>query len=217
MTVTPGPSTTQEHALDWLRRAIIGGELKPGDHLPQEEIAERIGVSLIPVREALRQLEAEGQVTYQPRRGYFVTTLRIDDLVEIYGLRRMLEARAVRCALPEFDAEDLDRMTRAAAECAEAARAGDIARELEANRRLHFALFDHPSQPHTQRIIRLLWDSTEAYRALYYNSPEERAAADAAHSRILAAVCDRDADRLVLELDAHRDRALSTLRRILAA
>ena len=74
------PDTTQQHAVDWLRHAIVSGDLKPGERIPQEEIAERIGVSLIPVREALRVLEGEGQVTYRPRRGYAVTVLRIEDL-----------------------------------------------------------------------------------------------------------------------------------------
>ena len=65
------------------------------------------------------------------------------------------------------------------------------------------------------RVIRLLWDSTEAYRAIYYNSPEERRAAADAHDRILDALRERDADRLVAELDAHRARALEFLRAIL--
>jgi DNA-binding GntR family transcriptional regulator len=66
------------------------------------------------------------------------------------------------------------------------------------------------------RVVRLLWDSTEAYRAMYYNSPEERQASIAAHDRIIDAVRDRDADRLVAELDAHRGRALEVLRGVLA-
>ena len=65
-------------------------------------------------------------------------------------------------------------------------------------------------------MIRLLWDSTEAYRALYYNSPEERGRSLEAHERILDALRAGDADRLVAELDAHRDRALAVLRDVLA-
>jgi DNA-binding GntR family transcriptional regulator len=214
--VSAAPGTTQQHAVDWLRRAIVAGELQPGARVTQEDIAERIGVSVVPVREALRVLEGEGQVTYRPRRGYFVTTLHIEDLVEIYELRRVLEAQTVRRALPDVDAARLEQLTEAADECSAAAEAGDVARELAANRRFHFALFEHPAQPHALRVIRLLWDSTEAYRALYYNAPEERRAADDAHRRILAAVAAEDADRLVAELDAHRDRALRTLTGILA-
>jgi len=66
-------------------------------------------------------------------------------------------------------------------------------------------------------LLDILWDSTEAYRALYYSVPAERAAADAAHRRILAAVRARDADALIAELDAHRERALATVSEILRA
>jgi DNA-binding GntR family transcriptional regulator len=91
-----------------------------------------------------------------------------------------------------------------------------VARELEANRRFHFAILESPDQVHAMRLIRLLWDSTEAYRALYYNSPQERRAALDAHDRIVEAIGRRDADRLVAELDAHRRRALEVLTAILA-
>jgi DNA-binding GntR family transcriptional regulator len=207
--------TAQEHAVGWLRRLIVAGELRPGQRVNQEDVAERIGLSVAPVREALRVLEHEGQVTYRPRRGYAVTELRVEDLEEIYELRRILEERAARHALPLLDDAALERIADAARECVEAAEAGDVAAELVANRRFHFSILDTPGQPHSMRVIRLLWDSTEPYRALYYNAPAERAAAGEAHERIVAALRSGDADRLVAELDAHRGRALDTLRAIL--
>ncbi|MCW3046464.1 MAG: GntR family transcriptional regulator [Solirubrobacterales bacterium] len=210
------PGTIQQHALVGLRRAIVDGELRPGQRVNQEDVAERMGVSVAPVREALRVLEQEGQVTYRARRGYFVTELRIGDLEEIYALRQVLEARAARHALPTLDDDALDRIALAAKDCADAAEAGDVAAELEANRRFHFAILESPDQVHAMRLIRLLWDSTEAYRALYYNSPDERRAALDAHDRIVAAIGRRDPDRLVAELDAHRGRALEVLTAILA-
>ncbi len=212
-----GPGTTQEHAVDWLRRAIVAGELRPGARVPQEEVAERIGVSMAPVREALRVLEQEGQLTYLPRRGYFVTQLRVEDLEEIYALRALLEERAARAALPAIDDETFERIDAAARDCVDTAQAGDVAGELAANRRFHFAILEHPDHPHLLRMIRLLWDSTEAYRAMYYNSPEERRATVDAHDRIIAAIRAGDADRLVTELDDHRARALDVLRAILRA
>ena len=210
-----GPSTTPEHALEGLRRAIVSGELRPGQRVVQEEVAQRLGLSIVPVREALRVLEQEGQVTYAPRRGYFVTELRIEDLEEIYELRSVLEERAVRAAIANLDQEAVERIQLAAADCVDAAERGDVAAELAANRRFHFAIFDTPDQPHTIRVIRLLWESTEAYRALYYNSPAERRASIRAHDRIIAAVRARDADRLVTALDKHRERALKVLTGIL--
>ena len=216
-TAATGPGTTQQHALDGLRRAIVAGELRPGQRVAQEEVAQGLGVSIAPVREALRVLEQEGQVTYFPRRGYFVTELRMADLIEIYELRDVLEERAARRSLPTLDEDALERIDLAARDCAAAAERGDVAGELQANRRFHFAILESPEQVHAMRVIRLLWDSTEAYRAMYYNSPEERRAAGDAHERIVAAIHRRDADGLVAELAAHRHRALAVLEGILAA
>ncbi|WP_210491278.1 GntR family transcriptional regulator [Patulibacter sp. SYSU D01012] len=209
------PGTTQQHAVQWLRHAIVTGALRPGGRVNQESVAEEIGVSVAPVREALRVLEQEGQVTYLPRRGYFVTELRIADLEEIYALRALLEARVARDALPGLTEQDRRRIEEAARDCVDAATSDDIARELEANRRFHFAILASPDHPHALRHIRLLWDSTEAYRALYYNDPDERVAATDAHDRIIAAIDAGDADALVRELDDHRERALAVLRGIL--
>ncbi|MDE3134791.1 MAG: GntR family transcriptional regulator [Acidobacteriota bacterium] len=202
--------------MDALRRAIVAGELLPGARIGQEEFAQQLGVSIAPVREALRILEQEGQVTYLPRRGYFVTELKVADLEEIYGLRSLLEARAARQAVAGLDAVGLERIVLAAADFANAVDSGDVTAELEANRRFHLAILDAAEAPHTLRVIRQLWDSTEAYRALYYNLDAERRNAVRAHDRILAALRARDAAQLVDELDAHRERALTVLRRVLA-
>lgn len=214
---SPRINTTQQHAVDWIRAAIVRGDLKPGERIPQEDVAERVGVSVAPVREALRVLEGEGQITYIPRRGYFVTVLRIADLREIYDLRKLLEARAVMQAVGRYDDDVLERLSDAAEECRRASEARDIGTELAANRRFHFALFEPADQPVQLKIIKMLWESTEAYRALYYSVPEEGRAADAAHRRILRAVKAGDAQRLVAELDNHRGRALETLGKILTA
>jgi len=212
-----GPGTSAQHAVEGLRRALVSGELKPGDRVRQEELAALLGVSLAPVREALATLEQEGQVTYLPRRGYFVTELDMADVREIYELRALLEERAVRRALPLLDEDAIDRVDGAARDCVEAAAEGDIAAELAANRRFHFALLSSPDQIHTLRLIRLLWDSTETYRALYYNSPAARDDSVRAHEAIVATLRNRDADRLVAELSAHREAALKRLGEILPA
>lgn len=205
------PSTAQEHAVAWLRHAIVTGALRPGDRVGQEDVAASIGVSVAPVREALRVLDQEGQLTYLPRRGYFVTELRLEDVREIYALRGLLEEQATRLALPGLGEDDFREIRAAAEACVVAAEAGDIAAELEANRRFHFGIMRSDEQPHTLRLIELLWDSTEAYRAMYYNDPDERRRASEAHDAIIAAVEARDPDTLVDALTDHRERALTVL------
>ncbi len=211
------PNTTAQHALTHLREAIVSGALVPGERIGQENVAGRLGISLAPVREALRILEREGQVTYRPRRGYIVTELNIVDLEEIYSLRALLEREAAYAALPALTRDDLAAIEQAAADCAAAVSADDVVAELAANRRFHHAILAPAGRPHTQRMIDLLWDQTEAYRALYYNSAAERRESLRAHDRIVGAVVAGDPERLAAELDAHRERALVVLRGIIAA
>jgi len=208
------PRTSQEHVVEWLRQAIVSRRLHPGDKVRQEEIAELVGVSIVPVREAMRVLEREGQLTYRPRRGHFVTELRIEDLEEIYGLRDLLEERAVRYTMERFDSGMKERVAASALECKEAAERRDVLAELAANRAFHFGLMDAPGEPHTLEIIRKLWDQTEAYRAIYYNVTSENDATIAAHDRIVAAALDDDVDLTVELLREHRNRALEVLREI---
>jgi DNA-binding GntR family transcriptional regulator len=207
--------TAQQAAVTWLRRAIAEGELAPGDRIGQDAVGARIGVSLIPVREALRALESEGVVTYAPRKGYVVTELDLGDLEEIYHLRGLLERDAVERGLPGATEDDLDELEAAAEACREAAGLGDVPTALAANRRFHFVLYALAGSEHELRLIRLLWDGTEAYRALYYGTQAGEDDADRAHRTIVAAARDRDVARCVAELAAHREQALRALRAVL--
>ncbi len=202
--------------VEWLREAITSRTILPGQRVGQEEVAERVGVSIVPVREAFRVLEQEGQLTYKPRRGHFVTELRLEDVEEIYGLREVMEERAVRYSMERIDDQVKERMRSAAEECRAAAAARDVIEELRANREFHFSIMDAPGRPHTLRIIRKLWDQTESYRAIYYSLPDEAETTVAAHDRILAATLDEDVELLLFELNRHRDRALEVMRGILA-
>lgn len=207
--------TAQARAVATLRAAILEGELQPGQRVSQEAWAERVGVSPIPLREALGTLAGEGLVTYRPRRGYAVTELDLGDLEEVYRLRRLLETEALLRGVPHATAADVDALREAAAACTDAAARGDLVDQLAANRRFHDVLHGLCGSAPLARLIDQLWDTTEAYRALYYALPGEASEADAAHAAILDAVAAGDADRTVALQDAHRERALDGLRAVL--
>jgi DNA-binding GntR family transcriptional regulator len=108
-------------------------------------------------------------VTYPPRRGHFVTTIRIEDLEEIYELRSILEARAARQALETFDEPALARINITAPGLRQRGgcrRRGRRARGQPPFSLIHFAILDSPDKRRAMRLIRLLSDSTESYRAL---------------------------------------------------
>jgi DNA-binding GntR family transcriptional regulator len=209
--------TAQHRAASALRAAILEGELRPGQRVNQEDWAARTGVSAIPVREALNALAGEGLVTYRPRRGYVVTELALADLEEVYALRKLLETEALRRGVPRASEDDVAGLAASAAECRAAARAGDLGARLETNRMLHDRLFALAGSRPLSRLIDQLWDSTEAYRALYYALPGEIAAADRAHLALVDAVAARDAVRAIEVQDEHRARALARLQEALAA
>ena len=204
--------TAQDRAAATLRAAILDGELRPGQRVNQEVWAERAEVSLIPVREALRALAGEGLVTYRPRRGYAVTELDLSELEEVYRLRRVLETDALRRGVRRATAADVQQLEAAADACCAAAATGDVAGQLAANRRFHDRLHGLADSRPAIRLIDLLWDSTEAYRALYYVLPGEATEADRAHRAIIAAVAAGDTESAVALQDAHRERALARLR-----
>lgn len=92
-------ATAEEATTTTLRRAILQGVLAPGDRLRQEVLAAELGVSRIPLRDAFRRLEAEGLIDIDGRRGARVSSLSVDDVAELYELRRMLELHCIRLAI----------------------------------------------------------------------------------------------------------------------
>lgn len=211
------PPTAQEAVLGELRRAIVSGELAPGAQVLQDQLAERFGVSRVPLREALKVLEAEGQVIYRPHRGYFVTELSLADLLEVYRIRELLEGEAVRVAVGRLTDDDVERLADAAADCERAGARGDVAAMTQANRRLHLGLVEAAEMPRLARLVRVLWDATDAYRSLYYAEGVNRAVVEAEHRAVLEALRRRDAEAVVRLLREHREHAVAHLRGVLAA
>jgi DNA-binding GntR family transcriptional regulator len=209
------PPTAQEAVLAELRRAIITGELRPGEQVLQDALAERFGVSRVPLREALKILEGEGQVIYRPHRGYFVAQLDLDDLREVYRIRDLLESEAVRVAVPQISDDEIADLARALQDVERAAASGDVATMTEANRRFHFGLIEAARMPRLSRLVRVLWDATDVYRSLYYSEGGHRDAVHDEHRAVLEAVRTGDAARAETLLRAHRERAVSALERVL--
>lgn len=206
------PMTTPHFALGELRRLLLTGELAPGQPIRQDALADLLGVSRVPIREALKILEGEGQVEYRPRRGYIVSELSVDDLSEIYRLRRLLETEAARQAVKLITDEEIAALEAAEAEVEAAGAAEDVVAIATANRRFHFIVFEAARMPHLLTLLTRLWDATAAYRSVYYGSDERRRRFEEEHWSIINAVRARDARDLVKLLNVHRDASIDTLR-----
>src|SRR5680860_614385 len=207
--------TAQEAVLVELRRFIATGRLRPGQQIVQDALSIELGVSRVPLREALKILEGEGQVTYVAHRGYFVTELSLSDLIEVYRIREILEAEAVSIAVPQMTAEDIHRLEEAERDVRAAADIADVVAMTSANRRLHFAILDACALPRLVWLIRLLWDATEVYRSVYYNEAHNREMVDSEHRALVAAVKAGDATAALMVLTGHREHAIEALRPLL--
>lgn len=209
------PPTAQQFVLAEVRSAITSGELRPGMPIRQDALAARLDVSRVPLREALKTLEGEGLVEHKVHRGYFVTELSLTDLREVYRIRELLEEEAVRQAAARMDASLLTTLNEAQAEVERADAAGDVTAMAAANRRFHFALFEASGMPRLTRLISTLWDSTDAYRSLYYAGTPNRERVVHEHRAVIDALRDGDADSAVRWLDRHRAHAVTTLQDVL--
>lgn len=190
-----GYKTVGQMAYDIIREAIIIGVLAPGQHLRQEDLAERIGVSRIPVRTALMQLEAEGLVSFNPHKGAVVRTLTVEQVREIYELRELLESHALR--------KSIARMTSArAARLRELGTALDEPHEnsslVEERVAFYRELYDVSENPVAVEIIEDLRNSVGRY---LLNLRVEHGTGG---HRELARLASRgDADQAVAHLSEH--------------
>jgi DNA-binding GntR family transcriptional regulator len=209
--------TVQHAALLWLRDQIATGAFRPGDQLRQEVLANEFGVSVPPVREALKTLESEGLVLYAPHRGYFVAAMSFVELTENYRIRELLETEAIQRAVPVMGKPEVTRMREAIRDMERAHRSEDLLGLTAANRRFHFTLFETASMPRMADMIRILWEQSDRYRAVYFSTTEHRRRINSEHRAIMDAIRARNTELAVELLRAHRDNALTSLGHILPA
>ncbi len=156
----------------WLRDAIYAGRLEAGQPVRQEAVAEELGVSRIPVREALRQLESEGLVVLRPPAGARVATLDFAECQEIYKMRERLEPLALSESMERITDEQLDEAQRLANELRRLH--GDPHAWMEGDRQLHLACYAGVATPRLLRTIVGFWNTTQHYRRALLSTFSER-------------------------------------------
>lgn len=187
---------------DVLREAILRGVLKGGQLLPQSEIAAQLGISRIPVREALYQLEGEGWIISRPHRGALVSELSFAELQEICEIRAILEVTALRLALPQLTEETLH--------AAEGILDG-IDRETEVqshwsaeNWRFHATLYAPADRPRLVSMSKSLHDNADRYLRMYRRALlEYKARGQLEHRQLLDACRQCDTPRAETLLEQH--------------
>jgi DNA-binding GntR family transcriptional regulator len=190
-----GVGAASARVADHLRRAILGGEIGPGEWIRQEEVAERLGSSRLPVREALRILEAEGLTEHEPRRGARVPSLTMHEVDVIYRMREQLEQLAIGESIPHLTAADLLQLEQVQVEIEALTGEGeDVATFLELDRRFHLMSYTGCAiEQLTSSVVRL-WNSTAHYRRSFVqlSGPGRQWVINAEHRLLLDAISRRD-------------------------
>jgi DNA-binding GntR family transcriptional regulator len=205
--------TLAEQIAERLREDILSGGVPAGQRLSQEALAEQFRVSRVPVRDALRQLRAEGLIDGDGRSGMTVTELSVLDLEELYDMRIALEPVIARLATPRMRPSDVEEMSRRL-EAMEAASEPSPA-WFEAHAAFHRALNDRAGRPRMSALIDQLRGQTERYVRRYQLIAGRTGELGREHDLIHEAVLDGDAERVGAVVAEHmelvRDRMLDHL------
>ncbi|MFN4294979.1 MAG: GntR family transcriptional regulator [Thermoflexales bacterium] len=197
-------AATSEWIAAALRQAILQGEYKGGQPLPQDEVAARFGVSKIPAREALLQLKAEGLVTFYPNRGAVVSELSADEVDEIYAMRIALETLALRRAIPNMTRADFVRLDGLITIMDDER---DALKWSALNWEFHAALYRPCAMPRLLDAIRALHANVQRYVVIYLTSVDYHAEAQRQHRVILRACRRGNADLAADQLAKHLGQA----------
>lgn len=186
--------TKEGQVAEFVRERIISGFFARGQKLKQVEIAQMLDLSITPVREALKLLEAQGYVVGSSHRGAVVAPFQVGEAEELYELRLLLETRLTRAAARCIDAAGIRALEDLNAEILAAAERGDNDACRAANFRFHFRLYEQAGQPQTLHFVRILWAKypfdllTVMPRRQFHVSDEHRDILDGLHAGDVRAV-----------------------------
>ncbi len=195
------PRQLRQWVVDRLRGDILEGRIPVGEWLRQERLARELGVSQTPVREALKQLAADGVVEHVPYRGMRVVPFTPEDVEDLYASRLIEEGRAARFAAARISAAELDELRRLHARMRACETPRDLAEYRELNRRFHLAIIGASKRPFLVRSLGQLWTAFPTMLwgvipGVAAGSAPGRDDPDAAeHEEIVSALAARDEDR----------------------
>lgn len=187
--------TLSEAVMEQIGQWIFDGTLAKGQRIVLKKVADELGVSEMPVREALKMLEAQGLVESVPYRGAWVRELSPEDIEELYMLRELLESKAAEVAVMRMTPEELAHLEHLAQVVEESIDAGDSLWYFQANQEFHFAFYSASKLRHVCEHIRSIWRSLAYYR-LVHSTPFMIEYAREEHEQYLDAARRRDPDKI---------------------
>ncbi|ADG81021.1 GntR family transcriptional regulator [Thermincola potens] len=184
----------REIVFEALREAIINGTLEPGERLMEIQLAEEMGVSRTPVREAIRKLELEGFVVMVPRKGAYVAGLSMKDIADVFEIRTALESLAAGLAAERITEEELENLERLLVKIGECVQANDLDKLIEVDTEFHDVLFKATRNERLVQIISNLREQIQRFRTTSLASPGRMKYALEEHKKIVEAVSERNVE-----------------------
>jgi len=192
-----------EFAYSELKRLIIRGDLSAGSKLDLETLAHSLGVSRMPVREALRKLQTQGLVAIHPQRATEVAPLSVSDMAETYDARRVLEGLMAERAAGQFAKADIEALRAEIKRQRTLSGSGDLDGFLESDRAFHFQLFTVAGAPRIRELLERLRDVADRYIHLYLEDPKYQASSIRQHLDIVRLCEAGEQSALVRAVEEH--------------
>jgi DNA-binding GntR family transcriptional regulator len=201
-----------DYVADHVRADILRGRFPLGSRLDQQVLADEMGVSTIPVREALQRLAAEGLIQLNPRRGAFVASVSDDEMTEIIRIRRPLEEQATRLAAPHLDRQRLVELKGLNKRMSDLADDPGEAAWSDLNRQWHFALYEASNSPILVQLISILWDRYTLYRLVNASGRQRRIGSVEEHAAVLRQLETGNAAAAARAIKNHIDHGATYVR-----
>lgn len=182
----------RELVFESLREAIINGTLRPGERLMEVQLAEDMGVSRTPVREAIRKLELEGFAVMVPRKGAYVAGISVKDISEVFEIRAALEGLAAGLAAERIAADELEELERHLVKVNEYTEANDLKSLVETDTSFHDILYKASRNERLVQIISNLREQIQRFRTTSLAVPGRMKEALIEHKEIVEAISDRN-------------------------
>lgn len=178
----------REVVSETLRQAIQDGVLQPGERLMEIPLAEELGVSRTPIREAIRKLELEGFVVMIPRRGTYVANISLKDITQVFEIRSALEELAAGLAAERITEEEIEELERMLVEISDHMESKDMERIVEADIKFHEVLYKASRNDRLAEIVHNLREQIIRFRSVSMNQPGRLAKTWEEHRQLVEAI-----------------------------
>lgn len=194
-----------------LRQAILRGELKPGERLMEIQLANKLGVSRTPIREAIRKLELEGLVLMIPRKGAEVADIKEKNLRDVLEVRSALETLSVRLACERITDEQIEELKRAAKEFKFTLKSGDITKIAEADVKFHDVIYEATENKKLIQLLNNLREQMYRYRVEYLKNETAHAKLLKEHEEIISKIEKRETQAAIASVCQHIDNQVEAV------